>query len=103
MKKILLLTGVLLSLGMFCACSNDYDDDVTDSGLWRFWDTRSIVGSVLKIQAENGETETCRIPQSYCGRVGWLVTVCEPNGSNHNVYPIVFTAVIENSSLFNVM
>ena len=103
MKKILLLTGVLLSLGLFCACSNDYDDDVTDSGLWRFWDTRSIVGSVLEIQAENGETETCRIPQSYCGRVGWLVTVCEPNGSNHNVYPIVFTAVIENSSLFNVM
>ena len=40
MKKILLLTGVLLSLGLFCACSNDYDDDVTDSGLWRFWDTR---------------------------------------------------------------
>lgn len=42
MKKLLLILGVLLSLGMFCACSSD--DDKPDTGKFQLGDSVIIYG-----------------------------------------------------------
>ena len=58
--------------------------------------------NVLKIQSDNGNTETCELQVANCCGGGWSQTFDE-DGNSHNVYRMDFSAVIPNSSLFNIM
>ena len=101
MKRVLLLFGVLLSLGMFCACSSDDDINVDKTGKKGSTEVRSGSPSdnVLEIKEVNGKTETCRIYNAICGLTD-EVTVTGPGNNTYIDYPMKFTASIKNSSHF---
>jgi hypothetical protein len=115
MKKIYLFVigaAMMLAFGL-SSCSNKDEEALNDLiGTYTNNGEASSNGApslargsmnVLHIQSDNGETETCRVFHPYCGRVGWPVTVCESDDNTRSIYPMVFTAVIRNSSLFNVL
>lgn len=122
MKKnmILWMGALFLTIAGLSSCSSDEEglNEITGSysnGEDSPAGARNVFSddiNVLQIQSENGDTETCRINPAYCGLISWPVTVCTVSNtkidgiyqdSTYNVYPMVFSAVIKNSSAFNVL
>ena len=98
MKKVLFVSGTLLSLGLFSACSNGendvevFDDDLIcaystgeDNSYGEAPDIPHGDINVLHIQWDNGNTETCEVYQPNCG--------CQ----------LIFAAPIKNSSTFTIL
>ncbi len=95
MKKVLFVSGTLLSLGLFSACSNSendvevFDDDLIcayntgeDSSYGEAPDIPHGDINVLHILWDNGNSETCEVYQPHCGS------------------QLIFDAAIDNSSVF---
>lgn len=101
MKKLLFIMSILLSLGMFCACSSDDDINVDKNGKEGSTEVRSGSPSdnVLEIKEVNGKTETCRIYNAICGLTD-EVTVTGLGNNTYIDFPMKFTASIKNSSHF---
>ena len=59
--------------------------------------------NVLQIQSENGDTELCSLYTPWGSLTSGQEIKTEPDGSTHTVYHLGFSAMILNSSLFNVM
>ena len=117
MKKyfLLMMTAMLMAMTgtVMTSCSNDDEKEVThySNGLYVFVsdggdnstpDVPSLVVSELQIQSENGDIDSCWIYPAYCGKID-PVTSCGPDNIAYEVYPMVFTAVIRESSLFNAL
>lgn len=103
MKKLFLMMSVLLSAGLFCACSNDGDEDINEGSVDSYEGLKegpsTALGdmNILHVQTDNGQTETCWLYRPYCGTKG-STTV-----NDHEEYPMVFSAVVKNSSLFTIL
>ena len=110
MKKLFLMMSVLLSAGLFCACSNDSDgdDDINGKG--------NIINggegaepsddiadmNVLYIQSDNGDADTCKLEQPKCGTFSPDVKYPDySNNSYREVYPMSLMARITKSSIFH--
>ena len=105
MKKNMLfvMSAVLLMMAgmVMTACS---DDEV--NGIIYQKDKPTVSRSEMnafEIMSEDGETETCWLNPALCGKPAWSYYKCEPDGSTHPIYPLIFSAEIKNSSHFNVM
>jgi hypothetical protein len=110
MKRALFILGVLLSAGLFCACSKDDNEEkdinsIFSSGLYV---TDCIMmpsfslgdKNVLFIQDENGKIDTCGIYSPYCGTTGPITTTGSDNVAFEN-YPMVFSTAMWYSANFN--
>lgn len=109
MKKnvLFLITAILLMMAgaVMTACSKG-EDVFNGSGEESSIETPAFSRgdlNVFEIKSENGETETCWLNPTLCGRPAWGYTMCEPDGSTHPIYPLIFSAEVLNSSSFNVM
>lgn len=107
MKKLILMMSVLLSCGLFCACSSDDDELNKGSGSTQQYNNEDPNATpddinVLYIESDKGDAETCQLTQAICGSFG--PTIKYPNyedNSVREVYPIGLIAKIKNTSLFN--
>ena len=103
MKKLFLMMSVLLSAGLFCACSKDGEEGLNEGSVEAYEGLKEgqsfALGdmNILHIQKENGPTETNWLYQPYCGISSsvWM--------DGDEIYPIVFSAEIRNSTHFNVL
>ena len=112
-KNYLLVMGatMMLAIGMSSCSSNDEEvlnelNATYSGGLGEGSDKgpsydRGDV-NVLRIQSDNGDTETCELIQPNCGYV-WEEGKLDEDGSSFNVYHMVFSAIIQKSSLFNIL
>ena len=105
MKKNYLLVmsaAMMLAIGL-SSCSSDEENFI---GTKKTEVTRIVSSgktNVLNIKSDTGDIEICEIYPAYCGRISWPVINCDRSDSTYHLYPLVFTAIIRNSSLFNVM
>lgn len=103
-QNFLLVIGaaMMLTIGLNSCSSNDDETFYTKKGSEV---TRVSSGdtNALTIHSETGDEESCEVDKAYCGRISWPAINCDRSDSTYNVYPMVFTAVIKNSSLFNVL
>ena len=97
------MMSVLLSAGLFCACSKDGEEGLNEGSVEAYEGLKEgqsfALGdmNILHIQKENGPTETNWLYQPYCGISSsvWM--------DGDEIYPIVFSAEIRNSTHFNVL
>jgi len=107
-KKLLLMMGAMLLMmvgTVMTSCSNG-EDVFNGSDEERSIETPSFSRgelNVFEILSEDGDTETCWLNPSLCGRPAWSYSKCESDDSTHPIYPLIFSAEIMNSSYFNVM
>ena len=106
-KKMLLMTGAmqLLMAGTVMTSCSSGEEVFNGTGEDGSTETASFSRGELnafEIQSEDGDTETCWLNPTLCGRPAWGYVKCEPDG-NHPIYPLIFSAEIKNSSNFNVM
>ena len=108
MNKLFLMMSVLLSAGLFCACSNDGDEDLNEGSVEPYEGLKegpsTALGdmNILHVQTDKGQTETCWLYRPYCGTNG-SIEVSKADGTSSLDYPMIFTAIIKNSSFFNVL
>ena len=113
MKKVLLMLSVLLSCGLFCACSSDSAESIDVYGTMNGNHEKqgeenenptAVLGdiNVLQVQSDNGDSEICLLDQPYY-RGGYEELRLREDGSTYFVNHIIFTAFIRNSSLFDVL
>lgn len=114
MKKNLLLTigaAMMLTISLnSCSSDGDGDEVVNMNTSFSSMDGEPTDDpdfnpndlNVLHIQSESGNTETCELQVPNCGNGGWQ-QITNEDGSTRNVYRMIFSSVIQNSSLFNVM
>lgn len=112
MKRALFILGVLLSAGLFCACSKDDNDEKGIYGDYGFisnglYATECFAPSfslgdtnVLFIQDETGKIDTCGIYSPYCGTTGPITTTGSDSVAFEN-YPMVFSTAMWYSANFN--
>jgi len=100
MRKLTILMSVLLTLGMFSACSKDDNNGEENtnyftSGLYPaecFAPNFSLGDiNVLFIQDENGKVDTCGLYGPYCGTAGPITTTGGDNITFED-YPMVFSS-----------
>ena len=97
MSAMLLLTaGVAMT-----ACSDDEVNGIVYKKEKPSYSRGEL--NAFEITSEDGETGTCWLNPTLCGKPAWSYTNCEPDGSTHPIYPLIFSAEIMNSSSFNVM
>ena len=106
MKKNLLfvMSAVLLMMAgmVMTACS----DDEVNGIIYKKEKPKISRGELnaFEIMSEDGETETCWLNPTLCGKPGWSVERQDVSGGpGYKIYPLVFSAEIMNSSSFNVM
>jgi hypothetical protein len=105
MKKNLLfaMSAVLLLMAamVMTACS----DDEVNGIVYKKEKPKMSRGELnaFEIASEDGETETCWLNPTFCGKPAWSYSNTEPDGSSRSIYPLIFSAEIMNSSNFNVM
>lgn len=110
MKKLLFMMSMLslLSFGM-TGCSSEDGQEIFNEATYEAYEGPKSVSvlsrgnvNVLEIKSDDGNSELyCLNP--YCGTRAWPAFRQEDDGSTHQIYHIIFSAVIQNSSLFNVM
>ena len=103
------MMSVLLSAGLFCACSNDGDGEDNINGKGNIInggegiEPRDEIAdmNVLYIQSDNGDAESCKLEQPKCGTFSPDVKYPDySNNSYREVYPLSLVARIKNSSIF---
>ena len=111
MKKVLLMMSLLLTLGLFSACSNDAGDEkliTPDDSIVTDYNTSDVPSfdpsdvNKLRITSDYGYTDSCWAYRSYCGtgdRQSWSGN----DNTSHFEYPLIFTAIVKNSSHVNVL
>lgn len=111
MKKLIFMMSMLLSIGLFSACSKEDNDEKDVNGNYG-----NIIGlypaecfapsfslgdtNVLFIQDENGKVDTCGIYYPYCGTTGPITTTGVDNIAFED-YPMVFSTAMWYSHNFN--
>lgn len=109
-SKLIMMMGLLLSAGFFCACSSEGGDDLMidpDGNIITDYNSDEVPHfdpsdvNKLRITSNRGPIDSCWLYQPYCGTVG-SETVSDGHG-NHEEYPMVFTAIVKNSSLFTIL
>ena len=110
MRKLTILMSVLLSAGIFCACSKDDNDGEGSAfsglinGLYaaECYAPNFSVGdtNVLFIQDENGKVDTCGFSSPYCGTTGPITTTGSDDVTFEN-YPMVFSSAMWYAHNFN--
>ena len=109
MRKLTILMSVLLSAGIFCACSKDDNDGKENSNGYftslyaaECFAPRFSLGdtNVLFIQDENGKVDTCGLYGPYCGTTGPITTTGGDNTTFED-YPMVFSAGMWYAQNFN--
>ena len=109
MRKLTILMSVLLSAGIFCACSKDDNDgEENTNGYFRglyaaecFAPSFSLGDTnVLFIQDENGKVDTCGLYGPYCGTTGPITTTGGDNTTFED-YPMVFSTAMWYAQNFN--
>ena len=109
MRKLTILMSVLLSAGIFCACSKDDNDGEENtnyftSGLYaaECFERPFSLGdtNVLFIQDENGKVDTCGLYQPFCGTTGPIFTTGGDNTTFED-YPMVFSTGMWYAHNFN--
>ena len=88
MKKLILMMSVLLSCGLFCACSSDDDELNKGSGSTQQYNNEDPNATpddinVLYIESDKGDAETCQLTQAICGSFG--PTIKYPNYEDNSV------------------
>ena len=105
MKKNMLFvmsTVLLMMVGVaMTACSDDEVNGIVYKKEKPSYSRGEL--NAFEITSEDGETGTCWLNPTLCGKPAWSYTNCEPDGSTHPIYPLIFSAEIMNSSSFNVM
>ena len=105
MKKNMLFvmsTVLLMMVGVaMTACSDDEVNGIVYKKEKPSYSRGEL--NAFEIMSEDGETGTCWLNPALCGKPAWSYTNCEPDGSTHPIYPLIFSAEIMNSSNFNVM
>lgn len=117
MRKLTILMSVLLSAGIFCACSKDDENDFYDGGLppsegfneelsisfspsdLNKLQITEIMGSLRSDDRYDGKTDSCWISNPICGLSG-PVNVSKNVNDNFVDYNMKFTATINNSPYF---
>lgn len=111
MRKVVFMLSLLLTLGLFSACSSDAGDEIMvdpDGGIVTNYNTSDVPSfdpsdvNKLRITWSSGYTDTCRLYRTYCGLYETHLDICDNVGS-HLEYPMVFTAFVKNSHLFEAM
>jgi hypothetical protein len=108
MKKVTIMMSMLLSVGIFCSCSKeDNDEKVINSSFGVLYAAEYFAPSfslgdinVLFIQDENGKVDTCGLYQPYCGTKGPITTTGVDNTTFED-YPMVFSTAMWYSHNFN--
>ena len=110
MRKLTMMMSVLLSAGLFSACSKDDNDEKDINGSYGFSGLYAAecfapsfsVGdtNVLFIQDENGKVDTCGISSPYCGTTGPITTTGSDDVTFEN-YPMVFSSAMWYAHNFN--
>ena len=109
MRKLTILMSVLLSVGLFSACSKDDNDgeektNYFTSGLYaaECFERPFSLGdtNVLFIQDENGKVDTCGLYQPFCGTTGPIFTTGGDNTTFED-YPMVFSTGMWYAHNFN--
>ncbi len=104
--------SVLLSTGLFCACSNDGDEITVDPDGNVITDYNSDdvpsfepsdVNHLRITRKGLGQIDSCWLYRPYCGIIEEPLYVSESHGNYHLEYPMVFTAVVKNSSLIDIL
>ena len=121
MRKLTILMSVLLSAGIFCACSKDDNDGEENtnyftSGLYaaECFERSFSLGdtNVLFIQDENGKVDTCGFSSPYCGTTGCgfsspycgttgPITTTGSDDVTFENYPMVFSSAMWYAHNFN--
>lgn len=109
MRKIVFMMSLLLTLGLFSACSSDGEevfdgkDNVIDNGEKEDNgvpnDTLGTI-NVLQIQSSKGDAETCELLEAKCV-TGMGSYTSYDTYSSRKVYPFALMARIEQTSIFN--
>ena len=121
MKKYFLwmVTAILVMMAgtMMTSCNKDGENDTADFSKGQYGylsaggdnggdnttpSVPSLVASTLQIQSENGDIDSCWIYPAYCGKTDPITNSGTDNNA-YTVYPMLFTAVIRESSLFNAL
>ena len=99
MKKVILMMSVLLSCGLFCACSSDDENGIT----YRKGNIAITRGdmNVLEIRevGGTGTKEECLLDNLICGLDG-PVYVTGADNTTYIDYQMKFTATVKNSRYF---
>ena len=76
MRKVVFMLSLLLTLGLFSACSSDAGDEIMvdpDGGIVTNYNTSDVPSfdpsdvNKLRITWSSGYTDTCRLYRTYCG------------------------------------
>ena len=116
MRKLTIMMSVLLSVGLFCACSNNDEDDFFDGGLppsegyneepsisfspsdLNKLQITEILGDFWSNNRYRGKTDSCWISNAICGLTDPVHV--SKNNENFVDYNMKFTATIRNSPCF---
>ncbi len=124
-KNLLLVIGAVMILAIgFNSCesndeeqfntkSNNYKGEVNlndvfsysqdDMNVLHVLSVKGNIEDVLSIKGDIKETESCSLYQPYCGRLGYSIINSDANNIGHVIFPMIFTAAVKNSSVFNVL
>ena len=108
MKKVILMMSVLLSCGLFCACSSDDDGLNEGSGSTQQYNnedpdaTPDDINELYIWSSDRVYADICQITHAICGSFGPTIKyhIYEDN-SGPEVYPIGLIARIKSTSFFN--
>lgn len=112
MKKVFFVIGaaMMLAIGLN-SCSNDAGDEIIvdpDGNIITSYYASEVQSfnpsdvNQLRITSSSGYTDTCWLYSPYCGLYDNPIYVTDYNGT-HLEYPMVFTAVVKNSDLFELL
>lgn len=109
MKKVLFVIGaaMMLAIGLN-SCSNDAGDEIIvdpDGNIITNYNASEVPSfdpsdvNKMRVTWSSGYTDTCWLYRPYCGLYDNPLYVSD----NHLEYPMVFTAVVKNSNLFELL
>lgn len=109
MKKVFFVIGaaMMLAIGLN-SCSNDAGDEIivdSDGNIITNYNASEVPSfdpsdvNKMRVTWSSGYTDTCWLYRPYCGLYDNPLYVSD----NHLKYPMVFTAVVKNSNLFELL
>lgn len=109
MKKVFFVIGaaMMLAIGLN-SCSNDAGDEIIvdpDGNIITNYNASEVPSfdpsdvNKMRVTWSSGYTDTCWLYRPYCGLYDNPLYVSD----NHLEYPMVFTAVVKNSNLFELL
>lgn len=112
MKKVFFVIGAAMMLSIALnSCSNDAGDEIMvdpDGNIITNYNASAVPSfdpsdvNKMRVTWSSGYTDTCWLYRPYCGFYEDPFYVCDNNGS-HLEYRMVFTAVVKDTHLFDLL